>query len=405
MIPIAPWVNKEVPLRYRGANLNFSLSHGLFSSFDIDAGSKLLLKTIAQQITLDKPMEVLDGGCGTGVLGIAVGSGVPECKIDFQDRDYLSLLFSRYNAAANGVAPRHFSHGLLLQDLGEKKYDLLVSNLPAKAGAPVLKDFINRAPGFLKEKGNVCIVVVKTLSDFIRQTIHEQGHLISYEEIRKEHSVFHFSPSNRAEGEGIPAGQPGAPLLKPYIRGKKTFLLSGRSYTLKTVFNLPDFDTPGYQVEIAVKLLSGSKELLTSFAKPSLFWNPGQGHIPSWLGTRLKNAVFGGRDFLELSISALNLKQNGGNLLTSAPALTPGEIDRIFSFIHLNHRTTPGLKMEGKLLDEISSILEPGGYLLVTGKSGEVHHFEHPKRGLILHNSRKYRGFRGLLLKKSEIHP
>jgi hypothetical protein len=47
---IEKYVLKVVPLRFRGADLNFELSHALFSSFDIDAGSRLLLKLVGKHM-------------------------------------------------------------------------------------------------------------------------------------------------------------------------------------------------------------------------------------------------------------------------------------------------------------------------------------------------------------------
>ena len=40
------FINKETEYYYSGSNLKFSLSHALFSSYEIDSGSRLLLKTL-----------------------------------------------------------------------------------------------------------------------------------------------------------------------------------------------------------------------------------------------------------------------------------------------------------------------------------------------------------------------
>ena len=71
-------VNKIVPFRFMGEDLRLALSHALFSSFDVDAGSKLLLKTLAQRVDLGTVGSVLDVGCGVGVLGLSLKKKKPD---------------------------------------------------------------------------------------------------------------------------------------------------------------------------------------------------------------------------------------------------------------------------------------------------------------------------------------
>ena len=63
MFEIEPLINKTVAFRYKGKELEFDLSHALFSSFDVDAGTRLLLKEVAQDPVLDAASLVLDAGC------------------------------------------------------------------------------------------------------------------------------------------------------------------------------------------------------------------------------------------------------------------------------------------------------------------------------------------------------
>jgi ornithine cyclodeaminase/alanine dehydrogenase-like protein (mu-crystallin family) len=66
----APYVNKSVPFKFNGAELKLDLSHALFSSFDVDRGTKLLLKAAARDPVLARARRVLDEGCGVGVIGL-----------------------------------------------------------------------------------------------------------------------------------------------------------------------------------------------------------------------------------------------------------------------------------------------------------------------------------------------
>ncbi|PKL07993.1 MAG: methyltransferase, partial [Spirochaetae bacterium HGW-Spirochaetae-7] len=64
MIKLETYVNKTVPFKFMGAEMSFELSHGLFSSFDIDSGSRLLLKLVAKNVETADVGSILDIGSG-----------------------------------------------------------------------------------------------------------------------------------------------------------------------------------------------------------------------------------------------------------------------------------------------------------------------------------------------------
>jgi 16S rRNA G1207 methylase RsmC len=96
--------NREVPFRFRGIDFRFALSLGLFSSADIDRGSRLLLKVLSRLLDESPsgglpPRRVLDAGCGIGVIGICaaralMAAGSPPLAVRAQDRDELARIFS-----------------------------------------------------------------------------------------------------------------------------------------------------------------------------------------------------------------------------------------------------------------------------------------------------------------------
>jgi 16S rRNA G1207 methylase RsmC len=79
---IAAYETKRVDFRFRGRSLNLSLSHALFSSADVDTGTRLLLRVLSrlwdEDLTAGRalPRTVLDAGSGVGVIGIAVASAL-----------------------------------------------------------------------------------------------------------------------------------------------------------------------------------------------------------------------------------------------------------------------------------------------------------------------------------------
>ncbi len=144
---VARFINKSVPFRFDGADLSFCLSHGLFSSFDIDDGTKLLLKSIARSVDLASLRDVLDVGCGVGVIGACVAARAPSARVTMQDRDALAAAVARENCRLNGLQGASAECRLAFHGLGGGTVDLVTSNLPAKAGAPVLAAMLRHAAG------------------------------------------------------------------------------------------------------------------------------------------------------------------------------------------------------------------------------------------------------------------
>ena len=195
MIDLKPLVNKTVDFAYRGARLGFDLSHALFSSFDIDTGTRLLLKEIAHDEILMKARSVLDSGCGAGIIGVSIAASCPEAKVVMRDKDILACAFSERNCWRNGIhakrlnldgnpsepiakrPPKHkeneerrnetiIAPGLLGEDDPLGPYDLIVSNVPAKAGPTILSWFVTTASKkLLNPGGRLAFVIVNSLAD------------------------------------------------------------------------------------------------------------------------------------------------------------------------------------------------------------------------------------------------
>src|SRR3989338_9294100 len=83
---IDAYFKKTVGLRIFDRDLEFRVSQELFSSDVVDAGTKLLLKSLAV-----KAQKILDLGCGYGVLGVALAAADESRDIHLVDRDALAV--------------------------------------------------------------------------------------------------------------------------------------------------------------------------------------------------------------------------------------------------------------------------------------------------------------------------
>ncbi|HVO39016.1 MAG TPA: methyltransferase [Spirochaetia bacterium] len=393
----AAYANKTVSLKYFGREMLFQLSHGLFSSFEIDAGTRLLLKAIAQRVDVAGLDSVLDVGCGVGVIGLCLAGAAPRARVYLQDRDALAAAFARENGTANGLANAEVDCGLAFWHLGDRRFDLVVSNLPAKAGKPVLEHFFRTTPLFLSPRGTGCVVIVATLHQTARDAIQAAGLRIAGEESTSQHAVLHFQSGDSG---GADSGAPED--LAPYLRARASFTGGGIDYSLDTAYNLPDFDTLGHVAALAQDVLAGANT-----EGRVLFWNPGQGHLPvSLLASRgrwISSLGLAARDCLELEVSKRNLAAAGRAAVVSRPIASEaglaegferGSLDWIIATPH----PVPKSPWAEDLVTSAQRLLRSSGRLLVAASSTDVFRVIEKARAFRVQESRKRLGCRAVIL-------
>src|SRR3990170_7683153 len=107
---------KIITFRAWKHSLQFRVSQDLFSSHDIDLGTKLLLRTIIEA-GYDRFQKVLDIGCGYGPIGLTLKSVFGSALVHMVDRDALAVEYSRQNAILNKLTDIEVYGGLGYADL------------------------------------------------------------------------------------------------------------------------------------------------------------------------------------------------------------------------------------------------------------------------------------------------
>jgi SAM-dependent methyltransferase len=394
---VAPYVTRTVTSRFRGRALQLQLSHALFSSFDVDDGSRLLLKSIAGAVPFDSLRRVVDLGCGTGVLGLSVATSAPGASVLLRDRDALAAAFAASNAALNGITNVTAEPGLGFEGLALGSFDLVLSNLPAKAGAPVLKSFFSGAASMLTADGRACFVIVATLDGLARDAATEAGLAIAWEEKAPRYTVFHLvRAADRATSQ-----QPRADLA-PYVRAHAEFASGTTRWLAHTVYGLPDFDTLGLSLEPLFGVLDdvapGSRVLVM---------NPGQGHPALFLvarhGARIGSIALAARDTLSLAIAARNLSDVARAPLLCVPVAGEGFLPsalpgQAFDLLVAVPVVVPKAPWQPGLLSAAQELLVPGGTLVATGSSTEIQRLLASHDGFSAGASRRHAGFRAAAL-------
>lgn len=181
------YYKKDIAYSFAGQEFTFSIANTLFSTFDLDHGTDILIRAIKT----NEPKSILDIGCGYGPLGIMLAKTNPQAEVTMVDRDLLAVRYSRYNIKKNGISNATALGSLGVEEVNDKKFDLIVSNIPAKIGDEAIKqEFVLEPYECLNPGGEYWIVVVSGLNRLIPKVAREnQLHL---EEIRKRngHTVY-----------------------------------------------------------------------------------------------------------------------------------------------------------------------------------------------------------------------
>ena len=141
---------------YRGLSLRFETDSGVFSRTEIDKGTDILLRTLPETLSGD----VLDMGCGYGVIGVSVGKCWKDTRITMADVNERACDLSRKNAMNNGVSAKVLVSDGYAQVLGNR-YDLILQNPPIRAGKAVIYQMFADAATCLREGGQLWLVIRK----------------------------------------------------------------------------------------------------------------------------------------------------------------------------------------------------------------------------------------------------
>lgn len=401
--PLHPLVNKTVELAFRGIRLRFDLSHALFSSFDIDAGTRLLLKAAARDPRLEAAGSVLDAGCGVGVLGLCVAAAFPHAHVALRDRDLLAAAFTARNRDLNGIpAERASVSGGLLADGAEGgPYGYILSNLPAKAGSEILGEFVRRcATGLLAPGGGLAFVIVATLAAAARDWCAQAGFAEWTEIPSGGHSVFVCARADAPLGTRAAApaeAVAAAPGLALYRRSDASFELGTAHIRACGYRGLEEFDTVSYGTEAAIA--AAAKCAAGSLVRHALFVEPGIGLSALWA-----RRVFGpdritiaSRDLLALEASRANLSADGldGAALRSLSSLEFREIGDASCDLQIwRADETPRTDWAASMWSTIARVAKSGSsFVAVCSTGGAARFARRPPRGMRILGEKKKKGF------------
>ena len=429
----------------------------MFSSDNVDSGTQLLLSVFSRILDEHRagerplPRRILDAGCGVGVIGICAASAISaldaihsQVYVRCQDRDELARLVTLHNAAKNGISPAMLEAHTEPLLAGPGPWDLVLSNIPAKAGEPVLEDFVHRSTSLLNPGGRVIVVIVRTLADFFRARIAEAGAELFLEKKGPAHVVFVYGgvvsqnvfPDDSMRAEHTPslqdgvidAGQSFFARYPFYFRASASYKIEDIPVSIETIHGASGFDAPGGVVLAAAKLIRriGSPKLIVNSTAVLLVHEPGQGFFARWLleffrdnSGKDRTLVFSGRNILALEAARHNIPQASilpvADLRLGASALRETAGAQKYSFIAafpelLPQSSLPKMHKDRQMADQLAALwdalpllLAEAGVFIVAFSSSEAERFDRKKpSGYTRLGSVKRNGFRALAYRLNE---
>ena len=389
------YFKKTLTFKHNDKTLQFRVSQELFSSYEVDAGSRFLLRTL-DQLPMADMRRVLDVGCGYGPLGLTLARLDKHCTVHLVDRDALAVNFAQQNAELNNLHNISIYGSLGYDAVTEREFDLIVSNVPGKAGEEVIAHLVRGVRPFLTPTGHAAIVVVTPLVPLVAQTLGEMPDCtVTLQESTANHAVFHYHFTASTNDEPQPAFASGL-----FWRDELAVEYKKLKFGMQTAVGLPEFDSLSFATRLLFNLLN---DLPDQPIEHLLVVNPGQGHtaVAAWLSLHPQQITLVDRDLLALQATLTNLQQNGcpaerihsHHQIGLPPLAAPANL-----ILH-PLRDSEGPKLATARLNLLAEQLAPGGTVLIAANSHLISQVEQQvKKSNLLkpHKRKKRKGFSAL---------
>jgi 16S rRNA (guanine1207-N2)-methyltransferase len=146
---------KSYDIAIADENITVKTLPGVFSHGELDVGSRLLLDTLPKLSG-----NVLDFGCGAGVIGAVIAKKNPEVNLSLCDVSALAIASTNATLAANQITATAFASDVYSNI--NQQFDTIVSNPPFHSGLETHYDSTEQllalAPNYLARGGLLCIV-------------------------------------------------------------------------------------------------------------------------------------------------------------------------------------------------------------------------------------------------------
>ncbi len=154
--PTSASEERIIEYKIKDEKFSFISDNGVFSKGHIDFATDFMLRTIIDQVN----GNVLDLGCGYGVIGIVVAKCTKSSKIVMCDVNNRALDLAKRNVERN-----HLKNVEVIESDGfeniKNKFDTIITNPPIRAGKAVIYNMYKEAKEHLNNGGILYLVINK----------------------------------------------------------------------------------------------------------------------------------------------------------------------------------------------------------------------------------------------------
>lgn len=142
-----------------GKTYKFKSVDSVFSKDKIDDGTRVLLNTVLDNYQ-HLEGDVLDFGCGVGVIGVVLKTEYPSINIIMADVNKTCVELSLENIKNNNVSAEIIESNLY--DNIDGQFDYIVTNPPIKVGKEILFGVVSGGYEKMKKNGHMVLVIRKS---------------------------------------------------------------------------------------------------------------------------------------------------------------------------------------------------------------------------------------------------
>jgi len=144
---------KKIMIRLKTKEFELYTASGVFSKKRIDKGTKLLI----ENVLIEPEDNILDLGCGIGVVGISLKLSYPKLKVVMSDVNKRAVTISKKNIKLHKLEDIKALKSDIFSNI-KTKFNTILVNPPQTAGKNVCFKIIEDSKKFLLPKGYLQLV-------------------------------------------------------------------------------------------------------------------------------------------------------------------------------------------------------------------------------------------------------
>jgi 16S rRNA G1207 methylase RsmC len=150
--PRSSFIREKFSTTIKGEEFIINSGSGIFSTTEIDKGSRLIVENAK---IVGK--NILDLGCGYGIIGIAMKRFHPDSEVLMVDINERAVRMAKENCSENNVECAVLKSDIF-SNLKNSFFDVILTNPPFSAGKNVCKEFIRQSYLHLNKGGTLQLV-------------------------------------------------------------------------------------------------------------------------------------------------------------------------------------------------------------------------------------------------------